>query len=157
MKACNDVSNNQKLRILDVPGPCSPGPAPSSRKGHAPPPYTSEKASNDNALSTLINGWFVTAARKFQRGEGCAVLLPNAIGRGKERVPGPSRSLQMWPCPLNGGYSVQNSLFTAKLVRSRRALGVFVVRLKINRKWPRKRPKTGFETRTQDYSFEKPT
>ena len=31
MKAWNDVSNNQKLRILDVP-PCSLGPAPSIRK-----------------------------------------------------------------------------------------------------------------------------
>ena len=35
----------------------------------------------------------------FQRAEGCAVLLPNAVGRGKEIVP--TILLPLWPCLLH--------------------------------------------------------
>ena len=107
MKAYNDVSNNQKLRIIleiDMYLPCSPGPAPSSRTANTFPLYTSsEEAPNDNPLSTyIINGWFVTAGRMFQRAQKKAVrccCLINAVGRGKERVP--AVSLSLWPCPFH--------------------------------------------------------
>ena len=72
---------------------------PPAARAKSSPPYTSEEASNDNPLDIhIINGWFATAARMFQCAEGCAVLLPDAIGRGKERVP--AVSLSLWLCPL---------------------------------------------------------
>ena len=79
--------------------PCSPGPAPFSRNGQVFPPIHYRRSVEQQPAVHKINGWFVTAAaRMFQRAEDCAVLLPNAIGPGKERVrtvrslfgPGPS-------------------------------------------------------------------
>ena len=74
------------LPPISLPLPTARGPSPF-------PPYTPEAASNENPLSIRINGWFVTAALMFQRAEGCAVLLLNAIGLGEERVPAVSLSL----------------------------------------------------------------
>ena len=53
----------------------------------------------------------------FQRAEGCAALLPNAIGRGKERVP--AVSLSLWPCPLHP-LPQNNTAPTLKLATSNR-------------------------------------
>ena len=78
-----------------LPGP---GPAPFSRKGQVPGPIHFRR-SIERPPAVHINGGFATATRMFQRVEGCAVLLPNAIGRGKERVP--AVSLSPWPCPLH--------------------------------------------------------
>ena len=66
---------------------------------------------------------FVTAARMFQRAEGCAVLLPGAIGRGQERVP--AVPLSLWPCPIHP--LPQNTTApTLKLATSNRTVQVLL-------------------------------
>ena len=74
----------------------SPGSAPSSRKGQVLSPIHFRRSIEQQPAVHILNGWFVTDACIFQRAEGCAVLLLNAIGRGKKRVPAVSLSLSFF-------------------------------------------------------------
>ena len=55
--------------------------------GQVRPPIHFRRSVERQPAVHIINGWFVTSSRMFQREEGCAVLLPNAIGRGREGSP----------------------------------------------------------------------
>ena len=115
MKAWNNVPNIKVYEYMYLPLLLAlPPPAARAKSS---PLYTLRRGIERQPAVHIINGWFVTAARMFQRAKGYAVLLPIMLSVGARKESPPSRSL--WPCPLH--LLPQNTTApTLKLVTSNR-------------------------------------
>ena len=97
-------------------------PCPLQPQGPSPNPHTPPKKHRTTTRGPHSK-WLDCncCARTFQRAEGCAVLLPDAIGRGKERVL--AVPLSLWPCPLHS-LPQHATARTVKLATSNRTVQV---------------------------------